>query len=384
MGCNIVLEKIKIEEIGIVVPYYRSMLSDMEKIAFEQCCRILGRYPIILVVPDTMCEGDYPCDGTLIIEKVPGDWMQSIAAYNKMMMREAFYKRFSRYRYILIYQLDAFVFSDKLQDFCQYGYDYIASPWISGYFYYISPRRCIWKVGNGGLSLRKVGSFLELLKLGKQVAYKGNEDIFFSISDNENFKVAPLEIALKFAFEREVERCFQLNNQELPFGCHAWERYNPEFWRSYIEAFGYTVGTTCSFEDKALESVYDKARKITQFWETILEGDRLIEAVHMLCGTKKTGYVIWGAGYYGKIVSDIFAEKMLPVKSIIDSNSEAGQKLNGVVVKKYVEADITEQDVIIVAVKNSREIVCQLEMDHYVYLKDYFLLNDLKKALGMP
>ncbi len=352
--------------------------------AFEQCRSILGRYAIILVVPDSMREGDYPCDGKLIIEKVPSSWMESITAYNEMMMKEAFYERFLSYQYILIYQLDSFVFSDKLLDFCQYGYDYIGPPWISGYFHYISPRKCVWKVGNGGLSLRKVDSFLELLKLGKQKSYEGNEDVFFSISDNEAFQIAPLEVALKFAFEREVEQCFQLNNQELPFGCHAWERYNPEFWKPLIEAFGYTVGMVGSSEDKELESVYDKARKTTQFWETILVGDRLITAVHELCGTKKAGYIIWGAGYYGKMISDIFVEKMLPVKFMIDNNLAAGSMLNGVMVKKYADCDITENDVIIVAVKNSWEIVRQLETDHYIYLKDYFLLNDLKEAMGMP
>lgn len=378
------MEEIKTEEIGIVIPYYKSVLSDKEKMAFQQCRRILGRYAIILVVPDSMREGHYPCDEKLIIERVPGSWMKSIAAYNEMMMKEAFYERFSSYRYILIYQFDSFVFSDKLLDFCQYGYDYIGSPWISGYFHYISPRKCVWKVGNGGLSLRKVNSFLALLKLGKQKSYEGNEDVFFSISDNEAFHVAPLEVALKFAFEREVERCYQLNNQELPFGCHAWERYNPEFWKPLIEAFGYAVGMVGSSEDKELEGVYDKARKTTQFWKTILEGDRLITAVHKLCRTKRAGYIIWGTGYYGKMVSDIFAEKKLPVKFMIDNNLAAGSMLNGVMVKKYSDCDITENDVIIVAVKNSQEIVHQLQTDHYVYLKNYFLLNDLKEALGMP
>lgn len=378
------MEEVRVEEIGVVVPYYKKALSDTEKIAFEQCQRILGRYTIILVVPDSMHEEDYPYDGRWIIEKVPCDWMQSIAAYNKMMMSEDFYKRFSRYQYILIYQLDAFVFSDKLWDFCQYGYDYIGSPWISGYFHYVSPKRCIWKVGNGGFSLRKVHSFLELLKIRKQTIYEGNEDVFFSISDNENFKVAPLEIALKFAFEREVERCFQLNRQELPFGCHAWQRYHSEFWRPFIEAFGYTISGFSSFEDKALESVYDKARRTADFWERISDSDRLITALHELCGKETVHYIIWGAGYYGKIICEIFAQSMLPIKFIIDSNQTVGQKLNGITVKKYFDADITEKDVIIVAVQNSQEIICQLEEDQYVHLKDYFLLDDLEKALGIP
>ena len=35
---------------------------------------------------------------------------------------------FLEYQYMLIYQLDAFVFEDKLDYFCELGYDYIGIP----------------------------------------------------------------------------------------------------------------------------------------------------------------------------------------------------------------------------------------------------------------
>lgn len=44
------------------------------------------------------------------------------------MLEADFYRRFGKYKYMLIYQLDAFVFSDKLLDFCEMGYDYIGAP----------------------------------------------------------------------------------------------------------------------------------------------------------------------------------------------------------------------------------------------------------------
>lgn len=378
-------KEIEINDIGVVVPYYKNELSETEKISFEQCQRILGRYSIILVVPDSMHEEDYPCEGKFIIEKVPCEWMQSIASYNKMMLNECFYKRFSKYQYILIYQLDAFVFSDQLKEFCQYGYDYIGAPWIYGYFYYLNLDKCVWRVGNGGFSLRKVDTVLKLLSEEKQTEYTGNEDVFFSISDSENFKVAPLDIALKFAFEEEVKRCFKLNNKKLPFGCHAWERYNLEFWKPYIERFGYRISTVFLPEDNVLEIEYNRMESmVTHFLEMISAPDRLATAIYALCGEKTKSYIIWGAGYYGKIISDIFAKAMLPVKFIIDSSPEIEKEFNGINVIKYSDADITEKDVILVAVKNSQRIVRQLENDHYVYLRDYFLLDDLKKTLKIP
>ena len=44
----------------------------------------------------------------------------------------------------------------------------------------------------------------------------------------------PLE-AMKFSIELEPSYLFLLNNSQLPFGCHAWERYEPNFWRNHIQ-----------------------------------------------------------------------------------------------------------------------------------------------------
>jgi hypothetical protein len=40
--------------------------------------------------------------------------------------------------------------------------------------------------------------------------------------------------ALKFGFEQHPQLCYELNNQQLPFGCHAWEKYDYEFWEKYM------------------------------------------------------------------------------------------------------------------------------------------------------
>ncbi len=43
------------------------------------------------------------------------------------MMDNTFYKQFLNYEYILIYQLDAFVFKDEL-NYCSQGIDYVGAP----------------------------------------------------------------------------------------------------------------------------------------------------------------------------------------------------------------------------------------------------------------
>lgn len=176
-----------------------------------------------------------------------------------------FYSRFSSYEYILIYQPDCYVFKDNLLHFSSLNYDYIGAPWLPkrlypGYKYILKVKRlfCISKhkvsssekkynVGNGGLSLRKVKTFMTITshyqkEINNFLSNKGNlynEDIFYSLLLKKlgfPINIPDYNIAAKFAIESNPENAFMLNNQELPFGCHAW--YKPtfiKFWKKYIK-----------------------------------------------------------------------------------------------------------------------------------------------------
>lgn len=113
-------------------------------------------------------------------------------------------------------------------------------------------------VGNGGLSLRNIQNTIQLLEdFSDEVkCFQRHEDLFFSYHNYNKFKVATVGVALQFSFETKVERCFRLNKKEIPFGCHAWERYNLEFWRPYIEECGYSINQKDSKngnQDKKIE-----------------------------------------------------------------------------------------------------------------------------------
>ena len=152
------------EKAAVVVPYYHEKLTETEEISFRNCLDTFkGKYPIVLVIPERMKKSPYlPLD--VLYEPVPDGWLQSIDSYNQMMLSEAFYIRFIKYEYILIFQLDAFAFSDSLQSFCDYRYDYIGAPWLKGMRYLRSSERGVWFVGNGGFSLRRVEAFMTILR----------------------------------------------------------------------------------------------------------------------------------------------------------------------------------------------------------------------------
>ena len=40
--------------------------------------------------------------------------------------------------------------------------------------------------------------------------------------------------ALEFSFELAPRYCFMMNGRRLPFGCHAWFRYDREFWEPFL------------------------------------------------------------------------------------------------------------------------------------------------------
>jgi hypothetical protein len=154
---------------------------------------------------------------------------------------------------MLVYQLDTFVFENNIDEWCDKGFDYVGAPWIdvqwteklNAKIPYVD--KLIYPVGNGGLSLRKVKTFyygsiylyLVTVLLWKK---KWHEDLFWSTAGKRLipfFKIPKVKEALKFAFEEHPEKCFELNNRILPFGCHAWEKFNPDFWEIQFKKYGY-------------------------------------------------------------------------------------------------------------------------------------------------
>jgi len=123
----------KNNEVAIIIPIYQEQISDYEKISFLQCFRILGQYPIYLVAPENLNIQEYnklAASNSFKVIRFNNKFFQGIAGYNKLMMSVNFYETFSSFRYILIHQLDAFVFRDELLHWCHQNYDYVGAPWI--------------------------------------------------------------------------------------------------------------------------------------------------------------------------------------------------------------------------------------------------------------
>jgi hypothetical protein len=242
--------------------------TDFEAISLAQCQRVLGRYPLRLVCPAGMDVSTYTrLAPSLVPEFVDPSWMASVAAYNRMKVFPSLYRRFRKYDFLLTHELDAFVFRDELTAWCREGWDYIGAPWFEGWDK-ATPQSPFIGVGNSGFSLRRVATCLRIsqraqlarrvagiwgvrrvvsrlggaawLRLGRKM--DSPEDLFWSCEVPAvvpEFRVAPFDRARRFSLEVNASHVIATHADGLPFGCHAWKRYDPEFWRPHIEACGH-------------------------------------------------------------------------------------------------------------------------------------------------
>lgn len=254
-------------KVAVLVPLYRSVLDPYEKISLAQCIKILNCYDVIFVSPEGLDASGIKAEfGVTKVEWFDRENFRSTKTYNHLLLSREFYQKFLGYEFVLIYQLDAFVFEDHLMDWCEQGQDYIGAPWIGEEWpetvmpvakkplwtrFFLFKRLFFKKdnsVGNGGLSLRKVSSALKALGLlgGYASNWQWNEDVFWSIyvpNVLPFFKVPDKKTAARFSLEQNPREGLEWNGGVLPFGCHAWEKWDIDFWRPHIEGRGYPLET---------------------------------------------------------------------------------------------------------------------------------------------
>ena len=229
------------EKVAVVIPIYQTQLNPEEIISLEQCLRVLGEYPIRFVGPQSLnIEFLKTWIKEIEIIRFEDKYFKSPKTYNKLLTSPFFYEAFPNFEYILIHQLDAYVFEDQLLEWCAKGFDYIGAPKLRKH-HLSNTFSCQPVLLNGGLSLRKVRPILRYIKIYHLFfrEWLANEDAMFSFAQRRVYpfrfllKLPTWREALTFAIEQNPETSMRVLGK-LPFGCHAWERYNPKFWKRYI------------------------------------------------------------------------------------------------------------------------------------------------------
>ncbi len=271
-------------QICIAIPIYKETLNEFEVKSVRQCINVLVGYNIFFVCSNTLNTKFYKEQFSEIknYKTFENQFFVSLKGYNALLLSVSYYQKFENYKYMLIYQTDAFVFKDELLSWSKKGYDYIGGLLFEGFHGNPQKGAKLWCAGNGGLSLRNINTFATVLKskkrlknrsqliqerksLGKQkglmkrlklnilyflkrFGYKNNvsfyaknfdnnEDVFFiSLCEKYNVMSMPkVSDAMYFSWDRCPEYLFNRVGK-LPFGCHAWFRddvpyeRNKEFW----------------------------------------------------------------------------------------------------------------------------------------------------------
>ena len=221
--------------VAVVIPVHRLPLTRTEDISLSQVRHHLSCEDRIVVAPaslDTTSLG-------LPTRPFPDEHFRSVDAYSRLLLSREFYEAFRDYEYILIHQLDCLTFSSDLDHWCRQGWDYAGAPWFPNGA--AGPGGGLWAVGNGGLSLRRIPSFLRLLErpeVARAIAVATvPEDMFWSFEARRidpTFTVPSPREAAAFAIESSPRHCFALNGNALPFGCHYWPHIDANFWRAFL------------------------------------------------------------------------------------------------------------------------------------------------------
>lgn len=253
---------------AVVIPVYKAKPTVVEMASFKQCLTVLKNYDIYIITFKGLDLSVYS-EISLSVQKkyklhfFTEDYFTSVVGYNRLCLSISFYERFLDYEYMMIYQLDAWVFNDELSSWCSLGYDYIGAPFFSLSRKERKYTKRVEGVGNGGFSLRKISYCLRVLhfppflpfitpkmlflkdfSLKEWVQYpfkllgvrnnlnyfrrKINEDVIFSLLAQRSWiscQLPPFDVALKFAFEINPSYLYKINDEKLPFGCHAFEKY---------------------------------------------------------------------------------------------------------------------------------------------------------------
>ncbi|HEY5757474.1 MAG TPA: DUF5672 family protein [Steroidobacter sp.] len=239
----------------VVVPLYTTKLSADDVMSLQRTIAVLGKHPLAIICPEGLDLS--PLDnllhpGTPAVERFPPTYFKGVEGYNQLMLSTQFYSRFAAYEYLLICQTDVFVFEDKLEYWCGRGYDYIGAPWIG------SPRNAfnklmfgltnllrrrkrseeqLFKVGNGGFSLRKVAMMQRIVAeqrtdiehaLANPNRHRHHiEDVYFSLLARK--KIPEMRIpdyveAVDFCIDRKPALAISINGGRLPFACHGFNK----------------------------------------------------------------------------------------------------------------------------------------------------------------
>ncbi len=378
----------------VVIPVYKETLSVTERVSLTQAVRVLGDYDICFLAPVSLDISSFCMEKDIRVERFDDCYFASQNTYSEMMLLPELYERFQDYDYMLLYQLDAFVFSDRLAEFCAMGYDYIAAPNMNwgGHWHDIG---C--SVGVGGLSLRKIDSAIRVCRAREYVFQKKPavwtkneflawEDLFFAFCSKlpeMDYHVPDFHTALDFAVTCDLGHAYQKMPKWMPFGCHQWDKCDYWHWKPYIEQCGYGLP-----EPRGMQAVHSRQRAgdFYVFHRVMREDNRRTVMVYkevferLLNGRR---FAFWGWGKNGKCMMEFCNSAGCQPVAVFDRNAVPGVECNRVPILSPDVTSIRRQQLflLITTTKYEDEISEELTLQGLHERQDFMRMSDLQHRI---
>ena len=365
----------------ICIPTHKTRFDWFEEVSLSQMFKVFeGKYDICFCIPESnYCyfKGKYGIRA--MIQTFPNEFFSSEKGYNELCLSIEFYRCFEKYSYMLLYQLDAFVFSDMLDSFCGYGFDYIGPDILDGKDWNLINTQ----IGCGGFSLRNISSAIRVLTEYEDILnshplcalFNSCEDVFWGFCGHSNyvdFSVPTLDIANTFAVTYGAKQILKEDLQSLPFGTHAWERIDYDFWKQIIEKYGYSLPSEQDINYYSSESAYIQTRRYRTIYNSIKHRRIRIKDVDS-CS-------LWGGGYNGIRLIRLLNCLGIRINHIFDWNTKC---LDGV---EDIKAPVVNlptirllkklhsDELMIVTTKLDKEISGKIRNIKYILFDDLIML----------
>jgi len=224
----------------ICIPCHKTKLSKIEIKNINISIKNNNSKNIYFILPKNISKKFYKRNFSKIKICCFNDhYFESENSYNKFLLSEDLYLKFKQFKFMIICQTDAILVRD-ISKLKMFNYDFIGSPWMPSIktnifdIYGMSFINKIFNlernkinVGNGGLSVRKISKFLEVVKEIKFLNYiKCGEDVFFSyMAKRYNIKIPNFNFCNKI-FRETTSRNMTTPEYKKVFGYHALEKWN--------------------------------------------------------------------------------------------------------------------------------------------------------------
>jgi hypothetical protein len=264
----------------VVIPVHLARPSRFETVSLRQCGKILANRDIVILAPENVDLAAYQeLLPRAVGLRVEPHWMASVQAYNKMMISPLVFNALDGYTHMILHEPDAIVIRDEIDHWCNQPFDYIGAPWFEGWTN-PAPDAPVIGVGNSGFSFHRLSTSRRItasrrrwypwttvakdliqglrgkrgrlkrgliglgsggLLSGAHKLYEKNCDVFWSFTVPKiatTFRIPPPDIAVRFAWEALPSRCMEMCRGILPFGIHAWAKYDFDFLVQHLLSAG--------------------------------------------------------------------------------------------------------------------------------------------------